>query len=77
MTDADPKNDSIVLKVAEALQADVGHGKARINNSVRRSLKLSPGDVIELNGGRSTAAVVWRSRPEDDDKNLIRIDGKR
>ena len=75
----DPADDSepisMVLKVAEALQADVGHGKARINNKVRRTLKLSPGDIIELQGGRLTAAVVWRSRPEDDDKNLIRIDG--
>ncbi len=65
----------VVLKVAEALQADVGHGKARISNKVRRSLRLSPGDIIEINGGRLTAAVVWRSRPEDDEKGLIRIDG--
>jgi transitional endoplasmic reticulum ATPase len=71
----DSKNDPVVLRVAEALQADVGHGKARINNRIRRELKLSPGDIVELRGGRQTAAVVWRSRPEDDDKGLIRIDG--
>jgi transitional endoplasmic reticulum ATPase len=70
-----PEDDFVLLKVAEALQADVGHGKARISNNVRRALKLSPGDIIELIGNRSTAAVVWRSRPEDDDKALIRIDG--
>jgi transitional endoplasmic reticulum ATPase len=70
-----PEEKSVTLKVGEALQADVGHGKARINNSVRRALRLSPGDIIELKGGRLTAAVVWRSRPEDDEKNLIRIDG--
>jgi transitional endoplasmic reticulum ATPase len=77
MHDSDSRTepDSVSLKVAEALQADVGHGKARINNGVRRALKLSPGDIIELKGGRVTAAVVWRSRPEDDDKSLIRIDG--
>jgi transitional endoplasmic reticulum ATPase len=74
-SEPNPEPDAVVLKVGEALQADVGHGKARINNSVRRALKLSPGDIIELHGGRATAAVVWRSRPEDDDKNLIRIDG--
>jgi len=77
MSDSDPNTDpeKVVLKVAEALQADVGHGKARINNRVRRILKLSPGDIIELKGGRQTAAVVWRSRPEDDDKGLVRVDG--
>jgi transitional endoplasmic reticulum ATPase len=53
----------------------VGHGKARISNNVRRALKLSPGDIIEIKGNRITAAVVWRSRPEDDDKALIRVDG--
>lgn len=74
MTHSKP-DDYVVLKVAEALQADVGHGKARISNNVRRALKLSPGDIIEIKGGRLTAAVVWRSRPEDDDKGLVRIDG--
>lgn len=68
--------DKIVLRVAEALQADVGHGKARISNKVRKMLKLSPGDIIKLNGDNSeTAAIVWRSRPEDEDKDIIRIDG--
>jgi transitional endoplasmic reticulum ATPase len=75
MSKPKPDEDFVVLKVAEALQADVGHGKARISNNVRRALKLSPGDIIELMGNRLTAAVVWRSRPEDDDKALIRIDG--
>ncbi len=68
--------DLSVLRVAEALQADVGHGKARISNKIRKMLKLSPGDIIHLNGDNSeTAAIVWRSRPEDEDKEIIRIDG--
>ncbi len=68
--------ENVVLRIAEALQADVGHGKARISNKVRKKLKLSPGDIIQLNGEKSeTAAIVWRSRPEDEDKDLIRVDG--
>ena len=70
-----PDDKYVVLKVAEALQADVGHSKARISNNIRRILKLSPGDIIEVKGRHLTAAVVWRSRPEDDGKGLVRIDG--
>ncbi len=70
-----PRGPKAVLKVAEALQSDVGHGKARIDNTIRRKLKLSPGDIIEVVGEKTTAAVVWRSRPEDEGKGLIRIDG--
>jgi transitional endoplasmic reticulum ATPase len=75
MSNPKHSDDYVFLKVAEALQADVGHGKARISNNVRRALKLSPGDIIEIKGNHTTAAVVWRSRPEDDDKALIRVDG--
>ena len=68
--------EKVVLRIAEALQADVGHGKARISNKVRKNLKLSPGDIIQLNGEKSeTAAIVWRSRPEDENKDIIRVDG--
>jgi transitional endoplasmic reticulum ATPase len=61
--------------VAESLKSDVGHGKARISNSIRKKLKVAPGDIIQIVGEKSTAAVVWRARPEDEGKDLIRIDG--
>ena len=38
-------------------------------------LNLKPGDVIEINGEKSTAAIVWRCRPEDANLGVIRIDG--
>jgi len=63
------------LRVAEALKSDVGNGKARISNTVRKKLKVAPGDIIEIFGEKTTAAVVWRARPEDEGKDLIRIDG--
>jgi transitional endoplasmic reticulum ATPase len=67
--------DVTILRVAEALKSDVGHGKARISNAIRKKLKVAPGDIIEVVGEKSTAAVVWRARPEDEGKDLIRIDG--
>jgi transitional endoplasmic reticulum ATPase len=65
----------IVLKVIEALKPDVGQGKARISTKARKILDVSVGDIIEIIGENTTCAVVWRARPEDEDKEIIRIDG--
>src|SRR4030043_2369207 len=63
-----------VLKIAEAFQKDVGYGRARIDNQTRLNLDLSIGDVIEIEGTKITAAVVWRAHPTDEGKGIIRID---
>ena len=63
-----------VLKISEAFQQDVGYGRARIDHQTRMNLDLSIGDVIELEGTKTTAAVVWRAHPTDEGKGIIRID---
>jgi len=64
----------IILKVSEAFQQDVGYGRARIDNQTRLELDLSIGDVIEIEGTKATASVVWRAHPTDEGKRIIRID---
>ncbi|UCD13141.1 MAG: CDC48 family AAA ATPase [Thermoplasmatales archaeon] len=64
----------IVLKVSEAFQQDVGYGRARIDHQTRIDLDLSIGDVIEIEGTKTTAASVWRAHPSDEGKKIIRID---
>ena len=72
---ADKKVDGeLTLRVAKAIPSDVGHGRARISGD--NELGLKPGDIIEIKGERrSTAAIYWRSRPEDSkmDLSLIHI----
>ena len=68
------KQKEAVLKISEAFQQDVGYGRARIDHQTRVNLDLSIGDVIEIEGTKSTAAVVWRSHPTDEGKGIIRID---
>jgi len=63
-----------ILKISEAFQQDVGYGRARIDHQTRLKLDLSIGDVIEIEGSKKTAAVVWRAHPTDEGKGLIRID---
>lgn len=65
----------MILKVAEALQSDVGHGRARIDTSTRVALNLEPGDIIEIKGKKSTAAKVFRVNQDDEGIQIIRIDG--
>lgn len=67
-------NKEAELKIAEAFQQDVGYGRARIDNQTRMSLDLSIGDVIEIEGTKKTAAVVWRAHPTDEGRGIIRID---
>ena len=69
--------DSITLKVAEALQDEVGYGRGRLDTLTRNELGLSIGDIVEIHGRRRdpTVAIVWRARTEDEGKGIIRIDG--
>ncbi len=66
---------SIELKVAEALQNDVGRGLVRIDARARKELDVSTGDIVELRGKRTTAALVWQAHPQDEGMNIIRMDG--
>ncbi len=63
-----------ILKISEAFQQDVGYGRARIDHQTRMTLDLSIGDVIEIEGTKKTASVVWRAHPTDEGKGIIRID---
>lgn len=66
---------SITLKVAEALQNDIGRGIVRIDSKAKKDLNLSTGDFIKLSGKKSTIAVVWQSHPEDEGLDFVRMDG--
>ena len=69
------KDEKIMsLRVSKAIPSDVGHGRARISGE--NDLGLKPGDIVEIKGEkRSTAAIYWRSRPEDAKMEIIRVDG--
>ena len=67
-------HDEMQLRVSKAIPTDVGHGRARISGE--NDLGLKPGDIVEIRGEESsTAAIYWRSRPEDVNLDIIRIDG--
>ncbi|MCW3979655.1 MAG: CDC48 family AAA ATPase [Candidatus Bathyarchaeota archaeon] len=66
----------VQLKVAEAKQQrDVGRSIARIDSETMKSLGVTVGDVVEINGKKVTAAKAWPAYPEDQGLSLVRIDG--
>ncbi len=65
----------VVLRVVEAKQRDVGRGKVRIDINILKKIGAEPGDVVEIEGKRKTAAIVWPSYSEDQGLDIIRMDG--
>ncbi len=65
----------VELKVAEAMQNDVGRGIVRIDTRTREILGVATGDIVEIIGKRITAAIVWRAYAEDEGLGIIRMDG--
>ena len=70
---SEDSSESFTLRVAKAIPSDVGLGRARV--PFDNELNLKPGDIVEIAGEQSTAAIVWRCRPEDANLGVIRIDG--
>lgn len=63
------------LKVAEAMQIDYGKRIVRIDSTARRVLGVTTGDIVEIKGKKSTAAIVLPAHPQDEGMNIIRMDG--
>jgi transitional endoplasmic reticulum ATPase len=64
------------MRIGEAKQRDVGKKRARIGPEAMDYLKVTPGDIIDVMGSRSSCAIVW---PVDEDEkfpDIIRIDGQ-
>ncbi len=70
------KKKELSLRVAEAKQRDIGRKIARVDSMGMKEIDLSPGDLIEITGRRTTVAIVWPPYKEDDGQGIIRIDGE-
>ena len=65
----------VQLRVGDARQRDVGRGIARIDQRTMQKLGISAGDVIEVINKRTTSAIAWPAYSEDQNRDIIRIDG--
>src|SRR5205809_519725 len=65
----------VQLRVADAKQRDVGHGKVRIDNETMQKLAITAGDFIDVHGKRTTVAIAWPAYAEDQGQEIVRMDG--
>lgn len=66
--------DAIRLKVVEAKHRDVAKCRARLPPLVMNMLGIKDGDVVEIVGKQSTAAIAWSLDEEEQDSQIIRLD---
>ena len=69
------KEKTVRLQVAAARQEESGQGIARLPRSAFQALGITEGDVIELRGKRTTAAVAMAAYDEDQSLDVVRLDG--
>ncbi len=70
--------NEVELRVGEipsTNQDDVGRGIVRIPARIMRFLNIGPGDAVEIEGQRITAAVAEIAYPMDANQPIIRMDG--
>ena len=70
-----PELGEVELRVAEALQQDVGKGIIRLDNELLREMDIEPGDIVEIIGKRTTGAIVGHAYPADIGLEIVRMDG--
>jgi len=70
-----PEIGEVELRVAEALQQDVGKGIIRMDNELLREMDVEPGNIVEIIGKRTTGAIVGQAYPADIGLEIVRMDG--
>ncbi len=68
-------NQTITLKVKEALAKDVGRVIVRIDPEDMKTIRVEVGEIIEIEGKRKTPAKVMPCYAEDRGKGIIQMDG--
>ena len=77
MADAAPETDErmVKLQVAASRQEESGHGIARLSKSAFSAIGAMEGDTLEIIGKQTTVARAMLAYPEDEELQVIRMDG--
>jgi len=70
------KDEPLQMRIGEAKQRDIGKKRARIGPDAMDFLKVTPGDIIEISGSKSSCAVVWPADEDEKHPDVVRIDGQ-
>jgi transitional endoplasmic reticulum ATPase len=70
------KDEPLQMRIGEAKQRDVGKKRARIGPEAMDYLKVTPSDVIEITGKKSSCAIIWPADEDEKFPDIIKIDGQ-
>ena len=70
------KDEPLQMRIGEAKQRDIGKKRARIGPDAMDFLKVTPGDIIEISGSKSSCGVVWPADEDEKHPDVVRIDGQ-
>ncbi|MBI4044908.1 MAG: AAA family ATPase [Candidatus Diapherotrites archaeon] len=68
------KKKEVVLRVEEPDPSHVGRNIITLDKRTKEELGVTSGDIVEIEGTKKTAAVIWPARAEDEGKAIIRMD---
>src|SRR3989344_4944388 len=71
---SEPTRKQIQLIVQEPDPSHVGRNIVTLDRKSKEELGVTSGDIIEIEGSKKTAAVIWPARQEDEGRGVIRMD---
>ncbi len=71
---APKEKPSVSLKVQDPDPTHVGRNIVTLDKKTKETLGITSGDLVEIQGTKKTAAVVWPARADDEGKEVIRMD---
>ncbi len=64
----------VMLKVEDPDPTHVGRNIVTLDRDTKQRLSVTSGDIVEIEGTKKTAAVIWPARAEDEGREIIRMD---
>lgn len=64
----------IVLQVQDPDPTHVGRNIVTLDKVTKQKLNITSGEIVEIEGSKKTAAIVWPARIDDEGRNIIRMD---
>ncbi len=73
-TATEAKRSEAVLFVQDPDPTHVGRNIVTLDKETKLLLSITSGDIVEIEGTKKTAAIVWPARADDEGKKIIRMD---
>ncbi|MEI7961704.1 MAG: CDC48 family AAA ATPase [archaeon] len=63
-----------LLQVQDPDPTHVGRNIVTLDKETKSLLNITSGDIVQIEGAKKTAAIVWPARTEDEGRKIIRMD---